>query len=77
MVCFTLDIMDTDKDVLVSMQNLSLDMLHKITEEGSVDVILSSKYYLYGLYEKLKISDYTFMILKVTKKNVVMINTYE
>lgn len=65
---YNFEVYDQDKELLVLFRNISLNFINQITKEQNIQTIMSTKFYLYGLYDKLQVLNNTFMVLKSTKK---------
>lgn len=70
---YSLEMLTDDGDVTIVVKNLDLETLQEFSKKESIDRILSEKYYIYGIYDKFEMLGNRFMILKQSKKNVVMV----
>jgi hypothetical protein len=69
---FSFEINDNENSVI--FKNLDLDLLNEITKEDNIKEILQVKWYKYATYDKLEIIGNLFMVLKSSKKIVVLLN---
>lgn len=70
---YSFEIYDKGNDMSVEFRNLDIDTLNLFTHEEVVNVVFSQKFYNFGMYDKINFIDKTFMILKNTKKNVILL----
>lgn len=70
---FSIDIYNPSTDLTITLRNLTFEMLNEFADEGNIDEILGTKWYMFGMYEKLEILGYKFMMMKNSKKAVVLL----
>lgn len=70
---FSIDITDTNVDMTITLKNLNLELLQTISTEDSISTVLSEKYYMYAMFDKLELLGVKFMVLKNSKKSVVLL----
>jgi hypothetical protein len=73
MVKFDFEIVDIDKDRKYTFKNCDRETLVLFTEEESLDVIFSKHYFDYAMYDRIVLLDIPFIVMKSTKKNIVMV----
>jgi hypothetical protein len=70
---YSIEIFDTNADLTIVLRNLSLELLQELANKDSVEKIFSEKYYMYGVYDKVDLLGNRFMVLKSSKRNVVLL----
>lgn len=70
---FDIEIFDKDKEVKYSFKNCDRELIEKLTDEENILKIREQQFYNYTTYDKIKLLGETFMIMKSTKKNIIMI----
>lgn len=70
---FSLELFDQEQDITIVIKNLELNTLGMLSQEDSIKEICSGKFYMYGVYDKMDLLGYKWMVLKQSKKNVVLL----
>jgi hypothetical protein len=66
--------MDTQHDVSILLKNITLEYLNSIANEEKIQQLCGSKFYMFGTYDKVEFCGEEFMVLKSTKKAVILLN---
>jgi hypothetical protein len=72
-VKYSVEIFNPDEELTVGLKNLESEMLAELSKEESVAQIFDIKFYMYGVYDRVQILGREFMVLKSSKKNVVLL----
>lgn len=70
---YSFEIFSPESELSIIMKNLNLEILQELSKEETIDEIVGNKYYLYGMFDKVEVLGNSFMIMKSTKKSVIMV----
>lgn len=69
---YSFEINDVESSII--FKNLDLELLAEITKDENIEEIIKTKWYQYATYDKLEMVGSLFMVLKSSKKMVILLN---
>jgi hypothetical protein len=64
-----------DSDVEITIKNINIDTLNKLNNDDILRLILETKWYMYGIYDKCNVLDAEYTITSKTKKKIELVRT--
>lgn len=61
-----------DNDVELTIKNINIDTMNKLNKDGIIELIMF-KWYMYGLYDIVKIGIEDYVIIGKTKKKIELV----
>lgn len=71
---YNFDIVDTERDMTITLKNISLEYLNQIANEDTIKELCNEKFYMHGMYDKVEFCGEMFMVLKSSKRFVILLN---
>lgn len=71
---YSIELFDQKKDMTITIKNIPKTFVLVCADNENVEILFTTQYYLYAVYEKLEICGLKFMITKNTKKNITLLN---
>lgn len=62
-----------DNDVEVTIKNINVSTLNKLNTDEIIKMILETKWYMYGNYDKILILNEEYVIVSKTKKKIELV----
>ena len=62
-----------DNDVEVTIKNINVSTLNKLNTDEIIKMILATKWYMYGNYDKILILNEEYVIVSKTKKKIELV----
>lgn len=62
-----------DNDVEVTIKNINIEELSKLNKDIILDLILVTKWYMYGNYDTINILNSDYVIINKTKKKIELV----
>lgn len=70
---YSIEVFNPDEDLTVGLKNIEIQMLGQLSDKENVKGMFDIKFYMYGVYDRVEILGREFMVLKSSKKNVVLL----
>jgi hypothetical protein len=64
-----------DNEIEINIKNINIDTLNELNKFGIVDMMMTTKWYMYGNYDKITILNEEYTILNKTKKKVDLVRS--
>lgn len=64
-----------DNDVEVIIKNINISTLNKLNQDEILRLILETKWYMYGNYDKIIVLNEEYIIVSKTKKKIELIRS--
>ena len=70
---YNLELYNKEMGFSITIKNLSMDFLTLLQNEENIQNLFDTKWYMYAIYDKVKIINDLFMIVKTSKNNLVLL----
>jgi TRAP-type mannitol/chloroaromatic compound transport system permease small subunit len=64
-----------DSDVEITIKNINIETLNKLNNSDILRLILETKWYMYGIYDKCTVLSAEYTITSKTKKKIELVRT--
>lgn len=62
-----------DNEVEITIKNINIDTLNKLNNDEILNLMMDTKWYMYGIYDKCMLLSEEYIIISKTKKKIELV----